>query len=122
LHLENPVIEEELHSVIVNAPKEKAPGPDGFVGIFFSSCWNIIKEDLLAAIEYFFSMNQQDLHFLNQTYIVLIPKKAWPQRVADYRHISMIHSFAKMISKILANRLGPELKNLISNNQIAFIK
>jgi hypothetical protein len=64
----------------------------------------------------------QDLHFLNQAYIVLIPKKPFPQRVADYRPISLIHSFAKLVSKILTNRLGPELKHLISNNQTASIK
>jgi hypothetical protein len=77
---------------------------------------------LLAAVEFFFSMNQQDLHFLNQAYIVLIPKKASRQRVVDYRTISLIHSFAKLVSKILANKLGPELKHLISNNQTSFIK
>jgi hypothetical protein len=57
-HLENPVTEEELHSVIAHAPKEKALRPDGVIGRFFSSCWNIIKQDLLEAVEYFFSMNQ----------------------------------------------------------------
>jgi hypothetical protein len=32
------------------------------------------------------------------------------------------NSFGKIISKLLANRLAPELKNLISCNQSAFIK
>jgi hypothetical protein len=35
--------------------KEKAP--DGFIGLFFASCWTIIKEDLRKAIGHFFSMN-----------------------------------------------------------------
>jgi hypothetical protein len=38
LHLESPVSEEELHPVIISAPKEKAPGPKGFIGLFFSLC------------------------------------------------------------------------------------
>jgi hypothetical protein len=75
LHLENPFTEDDQHSMIVNAPKERAPGSYSFIGIFFYSCWNTIKEDLLGTEEYFFSMNQQDLHFLNQAYIVLISKK-----------------------------------------------
>jgi hypothetical protein len=33
-HLENPVTE-ELQLVIAHAPKEKAPRPDGFIGLFF---------------------------------------------------------------------------------------
>jgi hypothetical protein len=45
-----------------------------------------------------------------------------PQKVVDYRPINLIHSFAKIVSKILANRLGHELKHLISHNQTAFIQ
>jgi hypothetical protein len=53
---------------------------------------------------------------------VLIPKKENPQRITDYRPISLTHSFAKLITKILANRLGPQLDELISINQSAFIR
>jgi retron-type reverse transcriptase len=53
---------------------------------------------------------------------VLIPKKDNPRRVADFRSISLTHSFSKILTKILANRLEPELEDLISINQAAFIK
>jgi hypothetical protein len=43
-------------------------------------------------------------------------------RVTDFRPISLIHSFAKILSKLMANRLAPELNNLIDYNQNAFIK
>jgi hypothetical protein len=36
--LELPVSADELHQVILNAPKEKATGPDGYIGMFFSLC------------------------------------------------------------------------------------
>lgn len=36
--------------------------------------------------------------------------------------ISLTHTFAKLISKILVTRLAPELKHLVSANQSAFIK
>jgi hypothetical protein len=42
--------------------------------------------------------------------------------VKDYRPIRLTHSFAKLISKVLANRLGPHLEQLISVNQSSFIK
>jgi hypothetical protein len=67
-------------------------------------------------------MNQQGLQFLNQSYAMLIPKKTNPQRVSDYRPTSLTHSFAKIISKLVANRLGPELHHLVSINQTTFIK
>jgi retron-type reverse transcriptase len=42
--------------------------------------------------------------------------------VTDFRPISLTYTFAKLITKLLANRLAPELDNLISYNQIAFIQ
>jgi hypothetical protein len=45
--LELPFTEDEVHSVIKLAPKEKAPDPDGFIGLFFSSYWELVKEDIL---------------------------------------------------------------------------
>jgi hypothetical protein len=62
-------------------------------------------------------MNKQGLNFLNSALVVLIPKKSNPQRFSDYRPISLIHNFAKMMTKLLANRLGYELEHLISINQ-----
>jgi hypothetical protein len=67
-------------------------------------------------------MNQQRLHLLNKAYMVLIPKKQDATKVSDYRPISLIHSFVKILSKLLANRLGPELNQLVSLNQTTFIR
>jgi hypothetical protein len=58
MHLEALVVEAELHVVIKSAPKEKSPRPHGFIGIFFSLCWEIIKRDLMTAVEQFLTMNQ----------------------------------------------------------------
>jgi hypothetical protein len=121
-HLELPFTEDEVRKVITKAPQEKAPSPDGFIGMFFSSCWDIIKGDLLNAVMQFYSMNQQGLFLLNQAYVVLIPKKGNPQKVADFKPIGLTHSFVKIMSKILANKMGPELNHLISINQSTFIK
>ena len=38
--------EAEIDKIIAYLPKDKAPGPDGFNGYFFRSCWNIIKQDV----------------------------------------------------------------------------
>lgn len=76
----------------------------------------------MSAIEQFYNINQQGFHLLNQAYVVLIPKKVDASKVSDFRPISLIHSFAKIVSKIMANRLTPVLTKLISINQSAFIK
>jgi hypothetical protein len=56
-HLEAHVSEEELKQVIMHSPKEKALGPDGFIGLFFTACWEVIRGDLLHAVDHFFSLN-----------------------------------------------------------------
>lgn len=59
---------------------------------------------------------------LNSVLITLLPKKTYAQCAADYRPICLIHSFAKLMAKAMAQRLAPELNNLIDVNQSAFIK
>jgi hypothetical protein len=66
-------------------------------------------------------MNHQNLHLLNQAYVVLISKDT-PQKINDYMPISLTHSFVKIVSKLMANRLGSELQHMVSHNQTTFIK
>jgi hypothetical protein len=101
---------------------DKASGPDGLNGAFFKACWVTIKDDVMAAINSLFSMNAQGFEWLNSACIVLLPKKAEALKVTDFRPISLIHSIAKIFSKLLANRLAPHLNSLVSNCQSAFIK
>jgi hypothetical protein len=42
--------------------------------------------------------------------------------VKDFRTISLIHSFAKLVTKLLANRLAPLLPSLIFENQSTFVR
>jgi hypothetical protein len=62
------------------------------------------------------------LHLLNSAYITLIPKTVEALEVKDYRPISLIHSFTKIITKILANKLAVRLPILVSQCQSAFVK
>lgn len=41
--LDIPITVEEVWNTIKELPSDKAPGPDGFTGRFFKSCWQIIK-------------------------------------------------------------------------------
>lgn len=40
----------------------------------------------------------------------------------DFRPISLVHSFAKLITKVVANRLAPFLNSLVANTQCAFVR
>lgn len=49
-------------------------------------------------------------------------KKSVPQKVSDYRPISLTTSIYKIIAKVLAERLKLVLPQTISQNQLAFVK
>lgn len=67
-------------------------------------------------------MVMSKLHLLNSAYVILLAKKIEALEVKYFCPISLIHSFAKLVSKILANRLAARLPELVSPNQNAFVK
>ncbi|WVZ63856.1 LOW QUALITY PROTEIN: hypothetical protein U9M48_013454 [Paspalum notatum var. saurae] len=103
-------------------PLDKALGPDGFTGRFYCSCWDIIKGDVILALNAIHSGHVYRFRLSNSAFITLLPKKGDAVLVKDCRPISLIHSFAKLVTKILANRLAPLLPDLVSNNQSAFVR
>jgi len=62
------------------------------------------------------------LHLLNLVFLILIPKKLDAVEVKDFHPISLVHSFAKLVTKILANCLAPWLNSLVFANQSAFVR
>jgi len=121
-HLEDAFTEEEVVAVISDIAADKAPGPDGYIGVFFKRSWQVIKDDIMGVLNYFHQQHSQHLIQLNKAHMVLLPKREDAQMLADFRPISLTHSIAKLISKILAVRLSGELNELISRSQSAFIK
>ncbi|KAK1691938.1 hypothetical protein QYE76_008635 [Lolium multiflorum] len=114
--------EDEVWGVIKELPPDRAPGPDGFTGVFYQMAWPVIKNDVMAAILKLFVGDGRRFGKLNKALITLIPKKPDANVMGDYRPISLVHSFAKLFSKVLANRVRPRLANLVSANQSAFIR
>ncbi|RVW88888.1 putative ribonuclease H protein [Vitis vinifera] len=73
-NLETPFSEAEVHSALMEMNGDKAPGPDGFTVAFWQSCWGFVKEEILAMFKEFHEQNTF-LKSLNNTFLVLIPKK-----------------------------------------------
>lgn len=120
--LDLPFTAEEVWRTIQQLPPDKAPGPDGFTGHFYKSCWPIIKDDIMAAFSAIWSRKFANFGVLNTAYITLLPKVESAEQPKDFWPISLVHSFAKLVTKLLANRLACRLQHLVSPNQSAFIK
>jgi hypothetical protein len=122
LELDRPFTQAEIEQAVKGLPNEKAPGPDGFTNDFYRHCWHIIKDDVLSAFHAFHMHHCGALEHLNSAQVVLIPKVEIANEPKDFRPISLIHSFAKLLTKVLALRLSAYIDQVISSAQSAFIK
>lgn len=51
--LDRDFTEAEVKHAIFELHPKKAPGPDGYMGHFCTTCWDLIKSDFMAAIMHF---------------------------------------------------------------------
>ncbi|CAN1320599.1 LINE-1 reverse transcriptase homolog [Linum perenne] len=117
--LEGPVSEWEIKNAVFQMGPTKSPGPDGYPGCFFQKHWSTIKEDHVSEIKEFFTAHTFPEGW-NTTNLALIPKVRSPESISQFRPISVANFRAKIISKVLANRLKPHLPGMISELQSAF--
>jgi hypothetical protein len=120
--LETAWSEDDVWKVIKSMPTDKAPGPAGFSLNFYHKCWAIIKKEVVDALNCLFSCRGRGFNSLNQALVVLHSKKNEAVEMRDFRPISLVHSFGKIFSKLLASRLAPRMPELVAINQSAFIR
>ncbi|XP_077222164.1 uncharacterized protein LOC143856008 [Tasmannia lanceolata] len=113
--------DEEIKEVVFKCEGNRAPGPDGFNGVFFKHFWYLIGDEVVEAIHYFFRSGNL-LPAFNTTFIALIPKCSGASSPNHFRPISLCNFFYKIIIKLMASRLSKVLNRIVSPNQSAFIK
>ncbi|XP_074293650.1 uncharacterized protein LOC141620760 [Silene latifolia] len=111
--------EEEVVDVLNQMHPLKATGPDGMNALFFQSFWHIIGTDVVKTVLGILR-GELDPGEFNKTNIVLISKKKEPDKIRDFRPISLCNVVYKLVSKVLANRLKVFLGDIVSENQSAF--
>lgn len=86
ISLEAPFVQDEVKLAVWRLGEDKAPGPDGFLIIFFKHFWELVKPEVLAFVFEFFERGiiSKDL---GATFLTLIPKN-----LNDFRPISLLGS------------------------------
>ncbi|XP_074306422.1 uncharacterized protein LOC141641666 [Silene latifolia] len=111
--------EEEVVEALNQIHPLKAPGPDGMNGLFYQTYWHIVGLLVLRTVLGILNGSPMPSE-INHTHIVLIPKKKAPDKIRDFRPISLCNVVYKLVSKVLANRLKQFLSDIVSDNQSAF--
>lgn len=111
---------EEIKEVVWDCDGNKCPGSDGYNFNFIKSCWEIISPEVLSFFEEFHHLVRL-LKAISASFLTLVPKCKNPQRLEEYRPISIIGSMYKLLAKVLAGRLKGVMRKVISETQNAFI-
>ncbi len=110
----------EVHTAIFQMAPLKAPGPDGLPPLFYHQYWNTIGEEVINAV--LTSLHTGRIEGdINHTHLTLIPKVKSPQKLSEFRPISLCNVIYKIISKVITNRLKKILPHIISETQSAFV-
>ena len=97
-----------------------APGPDGMPPLFYHHFWPTVKFIVIHTVLNFLNHGSAPPKF-HDTHIVLIPKIKNPEKVTDYRPISLCNVAYKIASKMVANRMKVVLQDIINENQSEFV-
>ena len=112
---------EEIKVVLFQMGPTKALGPDGMNVLFYKKIWHIVDNDMTNAILDFLNSGNMVPRF-NYTHIVLIPKIKSPQKILDFRPISLCNVIYK--NHIKNHSKSPQKKilpKLVSESQSVFM-
>lgn len=96
------------------------PGPNQFGRHFYHTAWDIVSEDIICTVSTFFS-HGYIYSGLNSNFLILLPEGSDSQMIENYKPIALRNFPFKIITRLLASRLGNIIKDIISYHQFVFI-
>ena len=118
--LNKPFLEGEVEQAIRSMGRFKAPGPDGYKPLFYHDCWETVGESVVRFVLNFFETGNLPPE-TNDALVVLIAKVGKPEKITQFRPISLCNVLFKTITKTMVLRLKRVIGKLIGPAQASFI-
>ena len=119
---DSPITKAECLASIKELPNNKSPGSDGFGIEFYKFFWRDVQDMLYESYTYAFENNMLSLD-QRRAILTLIPKQDKDLRyLKHWRPISLLNTDYKILAKVFANRLQKVISNIISNDQVGYVK
>ena len=111
MDLESPLTLQELEKSMSESNFSSAPGLDGISNRFIKHYWTFFQKPLLDYANHCFLTGELTDSFRGAK-IRLIPKKGDCSKIKNWRPISLLNCFYKILSRVLTNRLRKYIDKL----------
>ncbi|CAI5527668.1 unnamed protein product [Closterium sp. Naga37s-1] len=112
--------EQEVKAALKGLPAGKAPGQDGLPKELFERNWELLGPAVMREVKSFESAGVLSESFTTAV-TILLHKKGDRDDLGNYRPITLLSFFYKLLAKVLANRIKVVLPRVISANQFGFL-
>ena len=119
VRLDNPISLDELDKAIKTSNKRSAPGIDGTSNVMITKIWDLVRVPLHNYATCCFRKGKLTETFRTAC-IRLIPKKGNTKQIKNWRPISLLSCYYKIISRVINTRLGSVIDKITGRIQKAY--
>lgn len=121
--LDEPLLEQEFSKALKEMKNGTAPGLDGLTTSFIKFFWIKLKLLIIPSLQAAYDKGEMSITQKRAVITLLHKGKELPRDdLSNWRPISLTNSDYKILAKCLASRLSSVMSDLVSEDQVGFIK